>query len=319
MAPPKKKNKKRKRPDPEEQLQQERQERYEKLVYQAKKAIHKEAKVVKSFECQKVVRKIKESSTKNETLETRLASWKQFSIDIVVDACIRRLGIPNLNPKADVAAPPPDDDKQDFIEKMLKQKRLVTVMETWDEKVAEYRRWYLRRQDVVTGVPDFVQQYVLPKKSKKNKQNQKDDADDPTGGIFVSLGGPQDEEEEQLGEEFHYGPASGMVMVKKKNRPGQRQRKAKAMAIEARKEGRTLDRSFNVREKKQKDEHDEEKDSRKHQSASKDVKPKQVEASKIAEMGKTWKEEGKAHPSWAARSSEKTGIVAFAGKKITFD
>ena len=33
------------------------------------------------------------------------------------------------------------------------------------------------------------------------------------------------------------------------------------------------------------------------------------------------KKEGNAHPSWAAREAQKakSGIVAFAGKKITFD
>jgi hypothetical protein len=37
-------------------------------------------------------------------------------------------------------------------------------------------------------------------------------------------------------------------------------------------------------------------------------------------MGKTWKEEGNAHPSWAAAAAQKSqGIAKFEGKKITFD
>jgi len=42
-------------------------------------------------------------------------------------------------------------------------------------------------------------------------------------------------------------------------------------------------------------------------------------------MGKSWKEEGKAHPSWAARQLQKSksgsgiGSIEFTGKKITFD
>ena len=59
----------------------------------------------------------------------------------------------------------------------------------------------------------------------------------------------------------------------------------------------------------------------KEESASGLDKSKTFKAAEVASMGKTWKEEGKAHPSWAAREAQKakSGIVAFAGKKITFD
>jgi BUD22 len=50
-----------------------------------------------------------------------------------------------------------------------------------------------------------------------------------------------------------------------------------------------------------------------------DTVKKLAQAAEIATMGKTWKEEGKEHPSWAARQSQKAGIVPFTGKKITFD
>jgi hypothetical protein len=40
----------------------------------------------------------------------------------------------------------------------------------------------------------------------------------------------------------------------------------------------------------------------------------------IASMGKTWKDEGNAHPSWVAAAAQKSqGIAKFEGKKITFD
>jgi hypothetical protein len=367
-----KSNKKRKRQhkiSPEDQLQQEQQERYDKLVYQAKKALHKECKVVKSFECQKVVRRIKdanESKVDNDAnkklLEEKLTLYKNCSLDAVVELGIRRLGLPNLNPKAvhsddedydkkkevnettttTAAAASLSKEESDLMERMLRHKRLVTAVEAWNEKVTEYRRWFLRRKDAVSNIPNFVSNNGLPivgisksqkKKLKKLQQQKKDEKDDPTGGLFVSLGGDQAEEDdmgEEEEEEVHYpyGPGSAMVLdgtLRKKNRPGQRSRKAKALAIQAKKEGRVWDSSVNWRPKKQhEDDGDggdggDRTDKRSHKNNSKDVKPKKVDSAKIAEMGKTWKEEGKAHPSWAARSSEKTGIVAFAGKKITFD
>ena len=106
---------------------------------------------------------------------------------------------------------------------------------------------------------------------------------------------------------------------KKKNRQGQRARRIKAMAIEARKAGRVWDPSINWREKKPKAKENEKDE--KNESASGLDKSKEIKAAEVANMGKSWKEEGKAHPSWAAREAQKakSGIAAFAGKKITFD
>jgi hypothetical protein len=280
-----------------------------------------------------------------------------------VELGIRRLGLPNLNPKAVhsdeedekdvddttvaaaaaavVVAASLSKEESDLMERMLRHKRLVTAVEAWNEKVTEYRRWFLRRKDSVSNIPNFVSNNGLPivgisksqkKKLKKLQQQKKDEKDDPTGGLFVSLGGDQAEEDDMEDEEVHYpyGPGSAMVLdgtLRKKNRPGQRSRKAKALAIQAKKEGRVWDSSVNWRPKKQREDDGEgdgnggdRNDNRNHKNSNtRDVKPKKVDSAKIAEMGKTWKEEGKSHPSWAARSSEKTGIVAFAGKKITFD
>ena len=312
-----KRKRQRQRSSPEEQLEIERKERYDKLVYQAKKALHKEAKVVKSFEVQKVVRRVKENQHQDSALDEKLASIKKFPLDSVVHVCIKRLGIPNLNPSQETNQVDVTADGDALVERMLQNKRLGAVMETWNEKVTEYRRWYLRRKDAVSGVPDFVQN-MQPKNAKKAKQN------DNLPSMFVSLGGLQeddlDDAEVEDNKYLAYGPASGMEMEAKKNRPGQRQRQAKAKALEARKEGRIVDKSLNWREKKKS--HDNEEDEQERTATTKNsrnMKPEKVEAAKIADMGKNWKDEGKAHPSWAASASQKTGIVAFAGKKITFD
>ena len=97
------------------------------------------------------------------------------------------------------------------------------------------------------------------------------------------------------------------------------------MAIEAKKNGKKYE-SLNLREKKQKPRRDDDprgeiERAEPQVSASGLRAGDTVKARDVATMGKDWKDEGKAHPSWAARqaSKEKAGISQFAGKKITFD
>jgi hypothetical protein len=314
---PSSKKRKRRVLSKEDQLKEEQLERYNSLVYMATKAIHKEAKVVKSFECQRIVRKLKQQqqqqqqSSCSSSDERVLAHVKGLSLERIERVFLQRLGIPNLNPH-----PPQEEEKvtveetttpimtkedEALVERILRHKRIVSAMETWNGRVTEYRRWFLRRQEQVSNLPDFAENC----QTKKNKRS---------GAMFVCLGGATLEDEE--GYE-HYGPGGAgdeedeyAAIVQKKNRAGQRARKAKAMAIQAKKEGRTWDNSVNWREKKNKDEKQQLKENTMKQ-------PKQP--AEIATMGKTWKEEGMEHPSWAARQSQKAGIVAFTGKKITFD
>lgn len=152
-----------------------------------------------------------------------------------------------------------------------------------------------------------------------------------TSGLFIgSLSGAAafDGDGREGAGASHYGPAEGSddeyssLVRPKKNRRGQRARKAKAMAIEARKAGKVWDSSINWREKKQKVK-DPAEEPNINQSASGLRADVNVGSAQIATMGKKWKEKGQAHPSWAAKQSQKAknglGIVEFAGKKITFD
>eukprot|EP00584_Thalassiosira_punctigera_P002104 CAMPEP_0172530830 /NCGR_PEP_ID=MMETSP1067-20121228/4451_1 /TAXON_ID=265564 ORGANISM="Thalassiosira punctigera, Strain Tpunct2005C2" /NCGR_SAMPLE_ID=MMETSP1067 /ASSEMBLY_ACC=CAM_ASM_000444 /LENGTH=425 /DNA_ID=CAMNT_0013315117 /DNA_START=178 /DNA_END=1452 /DNA_ORIENTATION=+ len=130
------------------------------------------------------------------------------------------------------------------------------------------------------------------------------------------------------GEEADYG-YHGYQGEKKKNRMGQRARRAKAMAIEARSAGKTWDSSVNWREKKKErneNGHDAGERSAKGEGGGRregrksredgggcdngegGAKPK--EAQHIAAMGKTWKEDGNAHPSWAAAAAQKSQRIA---------
>jgi hypothetical protein len=311
-------SKKRKRLRPEDQLAAEKQDRYDKLLYACNKALHKEAKVVKTFECQKIVRKLKDSQDKKD-LEDKLIHVKGFCLDLVVKLAQQRLGLFNLNPREEETLQPPVEisaAEKNLVERMLQHKRISSAMDHWNEKVTEYRRWCLRRHENVHGEPDFG--YEVQAASRNGTKKKKKKAMQPNPGessaLFVTLGGAAETEEGENDNGNWYGPGGNDDLVtSKQNRMGQRARRAKALAKQAKKEGRTWDKSINWRPKK------EQVDDAAELLESTSTKPSITSAPRIAEMGKVWKEEGQAHPSWAARASEKTGIVAFQGTKITFD
>lgn len=291
----------------EEQLEQESVERYDKLVHQARKALHKQAKTVKQFESQKMARRLKQTHSSQN--EEKLARIKAFSLQNVEETCLQRLGIYNLNPQPDQSRTKItlSNEEEALLEKFVSHKKMVQAMDVWNDKVTEYRQWLLRRRERISAPPDFTNN---KKQNKKNKS--KNDASD----LFVCLGATEEDTDASL----YYGPSSlpndddeYASIVKKRNRPGQRARKAKAMAIQAKKEGRSY-KSVNWREKKP--------DKKNTTTEKPRVTTKQttIQAAEIASMGKSWKEEGKEHPSWAAsQSQKKSAIVAFQGKKITFD
>lgn len=291
----------------EEQLEQESVERYDKLVHQARKALHKQAKTVKQFESQKMARRLKQTHSSQN--EEKLARIKAFSLQNVEETCLQRLGIYNLNPQPDQSRTKItlSNEEQALLEKFVSHKKMVQAMDVWNDKVTEYRQWLLRRRERISAPPDFT---------NNNKQNKKNKSKNDASDLFVCLGATEEDTDPSL----YYGPSSTQndddeyaSIVKKRNRPGQRARKAKAMAIQAKKEGRPY-KSVNWREKKP--------DKKNPTTEKPRVTTKQttIQAAEIASMGKSWKEEGKEHPSWAAsQSQKKSAIVAFQGKKITFD
>ncbi|KAL7501847.1 hypothetical protein ACHAWX_000393 [Stephanocyclus meneghinianus] len=388
-----------KRKSPDEQYQIECNERYSKLYHASSKQMHKEAKVVKSFECQKVVRSIK--ATKNSTntqaegsnnqkrrdaandkalkkvhaLEKKLEQTKKLNLEVLVQVALKRLGVLSLDPKIIARFVADDDDKnmddikdsqcdgvngknssqsedpfyQSLIETMLRHKRLSTVMDQINDKVTEYHNW----------MQSFIHGNELKDENKKRKKKQKPQIRDRnetlivagtnkrrkidlgghegTSGLFIgSLSGQKVEgyshDDEEAGEYDPYDQ-DDIFDNKKKNRPGQRARKAKAMAIEARKAGRTWDSSVNWRESKSNAEEGSmvaRKGSLRYKGNTSYNKVKATSgeiiqavtstSQDIATMGQSWKDEGKAHPSWAAAATRKAqGIAKFQGTKITFD
>jgi len=88
---------------------------YERLLHACGRDLHKQSKVCKSFECQRLIRRIRKveqqqhqknydnrqppSSVARSRLDERLAAVKRLPLDRVLRECYRRLGIPLLDPK----------------------------------------------------------------------------------------------------------------------------------------------------------------------------------------------------------------------------
>jgi BUD22. len=394
--------------DKQELYQEEAAAKYSSLFIQSKKSIRKELKVVKSFECQKIIRKIKDIKEEEdsnadkvatvtqqlEKLDVKLKLMKNFDIDCALKVALQRVGL-NSDIKVSSSVDEKSDEEQHgigdmghendgeeeeeeegttkIIETLLKHKRVSSAMQCIREKIADYNLWRSRRQEWVENRcinkgrtkrrmdgTDITDNYGTCKHETKRTARRRNDGvavdvagHDGTSGLFIeSLSGNsmsdvrgggmassstgigegyENEEydaDNQNGYSSYYGDP--YLAPIKKNRTGQRARKAKAMAIEARKAGKVWDSSINWREKKTKkrtaDKGGKETDFVKQEvaiSASGLDKSKQVKVEEVVNMGKDWKEQGKAHPSWAAREAQKAksglGIVAFAGKKITFD
>ena len=365
MAQTQKKKKKSKRQytSREDQLQAEKVEEFSRLQYNARKLIRKEAKLVKAFECKKINKKIKplkdevsianesnkdtKSQQRLERLECKLKATKDFDLELLVDVCMQRLGINQLDPKdgkqtnnnkkgeqetntttLDSAM---NELHQTLIETILQHKKIISILDDIDKKVVTYRNWVTGREKRLRGEfteSEFSTGQKKSKKRKLNKAQSQTTVNDDMSTLFVtSLSGAiPNEMDDDDGGNNNYG-AGGYAddfdqdIPKKKNRKGQRARKAKAMAIEARKAGRIWDSSVNWRPKKSKDDKNNELANTKQSSASGLRNKSEVKIADVVDMGKSWKEEGKAHPSWAAREAQKAkaGIAQFAGKKITFD
>jgi BUD22 len=354
----------------EESSSTDRQAYYDRLRHQCHKDIHKHAKATKTFETQKLIRRIKklQRDEKNAVAkyELKLQQLKAYSLEPVVTEAIRRLGLLQLDPKSHQHLSTVSGDATDqssdreraktsdlvveadpsikgdaegetatsncttddngigawILARILQHKSTCAAMEHWNEQITEYRRWCLRQQERIDGILD------LERSSKKTKTKKSNPAiSDPlaTGAcLFVTLGSSSSEP--RSGEEGaasssdplgYYGP--GGEAATKKNRQGQRGRRAKAAALVAKQQGRTLPESLNWRQSKR--------------ERAADDAPERLEQSRIRQKGKPEQHaeshdpsstsspsvlSESLHPSWQARKEQKAGIVAFQGTKITF-
>jgi hypothetical protein len=328
-----------KRKRQQQTLAEEAADYYNRLVYKCRKDLQKQAKLVRNLERQKAARKVKQQPQQQKpsaALEERLARLKKFdALDAVAREALRRLGILQLQPTTSEGATPPAPPTEppllakedaDMVEFFLKHKRMQGAFEDWSRQVDEYRRWYVQQEERRRGAATGRDDKESKKKMKgKNGQSAKSkssstSAVDYSQSIFLKLGGSDDEEEEEYEgsddhheEEQHAFDNAGIPVTKpKKNRQGQRARKAKAMAIEAKRAGRKWDASLNWRPEKAPSDAPVSRDRFSHSNS----KPPAASAPAAAPSEPTPEE---LHPSWAARKEQKTGIAAFQGKKITFD
>jgi hypothetical protein len=397
------KSKKRQRPTSKKE--EETQKYYDTLLHMCQKDLNKQAKTTKNFECQKLIRKLKEdvtttskaaASTENGRVTTtnaatataskneiKLQQLRDLPLEPVIRECLRRLGILTLNPKPNPTAAASDtattstkpntkldltiendeaeaetsqtdqvndesqnekkDQKEnepstttgitefnkDWIEKILQHKRMREILEKWIEKVTEYRRWCVQQEEEGTK-----------KKGKKSRKGhvREEKQEEPTlqaeqlsNSLFVRLGDhPSDDDESD--DEDGDGDVAEMGDQKKKNRPGQRARKAKFDAKQLRKEGPVPDsfarwmpskrtsRNSNANNPDNNPSHAGEKRSATpgantnasaHPTGAAPQRPKPKAAGAVAEKD--------LHPSWKASKTQQAGIVAFQGKKTTFD
>lgn len=294
-------------------------------------------------------------------LEEKLKNMKNLDLDKVVNLCFSRLGLDSLKPidvqniiEGDECTTANftssikisnDQSSKEFIEStgILQQKKLVQAMESVNESMLEYNRWLVRKEEWLYG---FLSS------SKSQKQQGKSMSSRGTGrtidvsghegdsGLFInSLAGyDNDNDIENEGEQkYEYDDGNDdederqeyeiyndfdQQKKRKKNRVGQRVRKAQALALEAKKHGKNVkDDIKNWWELQPKNKQKKElKHTYEIASSGLDVS-KRVNASEIVQMGSSWKEEGKTHPSWAARQVQKVNIgkIEFKGKKTTFD
>jgi BUD22 len=209
-----------------------------------------------------------------------------------------------------------------ILDRIMKHKTIISALDHWNDEVTEYRRWCLRQQERMDGESSEISERSH-KKGKKTTKNGTSDSTMNGSSLFVSLGSgatngaaPGNFDSDPF---CYYGPDGGDDSTMKKNRQGQRGRRAKAAAIEAKKHGRVLrpEESLNWRAPKTQPEQTRGVDSKYQISAvRRDAKADASVPSMKSSMAIPVEE---LHPSWQARKGQKEGIVSFQGKKITFD
>jgi hypothetical protein len=279
----------------------------------------KHAKQTKTFLVQKQIRKLKDKvvSINNKVQEEQLELLKDLPLDLVVQQAIRQLGLYHANPNygidvdadADVVVPKTTADDNDLyssiVSTILQHKRMQSALEEWNAKVTEHRRWRLSINDK-KEYGGGKREFGGAKRPKAPKSVQ---AATTTTSMFCNLNGDEEEDNNNNNELVMspYGPGAHLPDEPvRKNRKGQRARRAKAQALQAKKEGRRRDyKSLNWRAEKKDDERKPSSKRSNHSTTS--AAPQKKEEAPEPQ-----------HPSWAAKQQQKTGIVAFQGTKITF-
>jgi len=327
-----------------------------KVLHQCTISLNRAAKKVVAFELRKVVKKKKDAATttatttttttKDSHLTASIDRLKSLDQSLLTNTLLRRLGLAHTGVNncpldghcATLAANVSKSFKQ-FVEKLISTKTVSDAMDECNAKVTASRRKVIRRHEIDEGVapPSKKQKKKDAERLKKEQtKNNWSKGGGYTGqqGVFLTLNGDA-EQEDSGGEEAapdptnkysQYGPGAAdeyaQVTQAPKNRKGQQQRRAKRAAQEARKNGEKWDSNKNWRAVKKRDEEGnvvtEEMEIKLSHHDSGLRKDKKVKKEEVASGGQDWKEQGKAHPSWAAKKAD-TGIKEFSGTRVKFD
>ncbi len=301
------------------------------LVHQCRKELHKQAKICRNLECQRLSRKLKQEHKESQAI--LLQKWRHIPLDPVLDLCLRRLGMLDVvsmvavvedadmkkKNKRETSAEGMEGESKEsgkdgvieggeqdntvkvdesMIEKILGQKKMRDAMEVWSVKVAEYRKWCARQQGTAWTSIQPV--------DEKDELNTPVDA---SHSLFMTLGKQDDSKQK-----------------KKKNRPGQKARQAKSAELSTQANGPSNSKQEGNKQKSTNEVLHPSWEARKAQKAGiASFQGKKItfgtennEANKNPSKKET-SEERSLHPSWAARKTQKDSVVAFQGKKITFD
>ena len=284
--------------------QQTQHKNHKQYFKQLKHAI----KVTKTFEVQKSIRKLKElnddESKKKEVLENKIRCLKQLDINSIAQECLNSII---------------DNSKSESIGKDEKETELINA-------IKRHPRCIKTINEIKKSIISSTNQEFL----KKHRKQSKNTFTNPSLLFVESLSGrPNDEDKGNDDPDVDnfdnesFDPAISFNKPIKTNRPGQRSRKAKKLALENKEQGTTWDTSINFREKKKRKDDFREGKKRKDDKSkeTRSVKKIKASASDVAQ-GKDWKtKENSEHPSWlaASRPEKSATILPFAGKKITFD
>ncbi|OQR97028.1 hypothetical protein ACHHYP_12927 [Achlya hypogyna] len=276
----------------------------EKLSHQANVAFSRELKKIKAFELQKVIKTLGKDP-ENPALQIQVELLKNLDVSLVVRRALLSLGLDPPEKQAKTADLPDElVAKLKAIEtSLLKHKRLAPVMATWKEKTSEHAEKLFKEENVELN------------KARHNKNGfGVRGSIAPTSQFVGTLSGFGEPEGRSNEDEI----ADFLGEKHKKNRPGQRARKQKALMIEAAKSGKPIVGQGSFREKKAAPAKGKKPTTNKPKADKpKADKPVRVERKKTPAVDKT------AHPSWAAKQAqkdkEKVDIHAFSGKKVVFD
>ncbi|KAG9412967.1 hypothetical protein AC1031_015986 [Aphanomyces cochlioides] len=301
----------------------------EKLNHTASVQLTREIKKIKTFETQKALKTLAKDP-QNPTLKAKVDLLKALDPGHLARRAMLSLGLDPPEKKAKKETVSSDEVKA-LEASLLKHKRLAPLLDTWKVKATERANKLFQEENAV------LKQSLEGKPIAPSTRRA---ASAPESMFVGSLSGGQAEVRYNFSIlpliAFQDDIADFLGENKKKNRPGQRARKQRALMEEQRKSGKLPAPTRDSNSKYGPSSRDKERPAaaqrppRPGSLSNKMGKkkpmaapaPRPAKATPAPPQRATITAQDKAHhPSWAAKQAqkEKEKIPAFAGKKVVFD